>query len=641
MLKIKISGNMLRWIKNFLSCRTSRVKIGQHYSTNFTSQNGTPQGSSLSPILFLIMVNDFPTLSEYTSNALFADDCTVWRSGKNLSQIQYHLQNDLNIISDWCKKWGFQINIEKTVGIIFTNKLNLIKEKFSLKIDDNLIKFQNSCKLLGVIFDNHLSWKQHIDLLINKSSRALNILRCISGTSWGSNKDTLLILYKSLILSNLDYCSFTYSNSAPSNLKKLDTIQYKSLLLATGGLKGTALKALLGECAELPLYLRRQQSTLKYLLKLSSSTNNAANKVLNDSKYFQLDIKRNSSFLAIINNFLHSLNMKITSNSATPISPLWSSNNDYVDLTYLKVHNDNRNRCSEQAINNISRSLENSASNFNHLIFVDGSVQSSSKVGAAIYSPTIPVTLLFKLPNRLSVYYAEAYAILQAILYVSSNKIAKTCIISDNLNILKDIKFTKYNLSPHPSILHNIVTSLFNNSELSICLKWLPAHSKIIPIELSDHHAKLAANSNLIPEAIDFTYHEALLAVDDWIWEEWKKDWDKRSSCKYQSTYQLNRKYIETFPSRRSDIIKNRLRLLQSRLNAGLQKIGLHADGNCGTCGVLQDNLHFVLECSDTAGLRNLINSQLKAGDHKWNYAELTTNPKAIEMITTYIIQEN
>src|SRR6267154_3879366 len=141
MLKIKISGNMLRWIKNFLSCRTSRVKIGQHYSTNFTSENGTPQGSSLSPILFLIMVNIFPTLSQYTSNALFADDCTIWRSGKNLRQIQFHLQQDLNIMSEWCKKWDFQINTDKTMGFIFSNKTNLIKEKIVLKIDDKQVNF--------------------------------------------------------------------------------------------------------------------------------------------------------------------------------------------------------------------------------------------------------------------------------------------------------------------------------------------------------------------------------------------------------------------------------------------------------------------------------------------------------------------
>jgi len=415
MLNLKISGNMLRWIKNFLSLRTSRVKIGNQFSIDFTSENGTPQGSSLSPILFLIMVNDFPTLSQYTSNALFADDCTIWRSGTNLRQIQFHLQQDLNLISEWCKKWGFQINTDKTMGIIFSNKTTLIKKKIVLKIDDKQVNFKNSCKLLGVTFDNHLTWKNHIDQLVNKSSRALNILRCISGSSWGSNKDTLLILYKSLILSNLDYCCFAYSNSALTNLKKLDTIQYKSLILATGGIKGTALRALQGECAEIPLNLRRQQIITKYLLKLSFCTNNAANQVLNDTKFFQLEIKRNSPYHIIVKKILNSININISPTILAPKICSWNINNDQVDLSYLKTHKEIKNRQCQDATLNLEKILDTCASNFKHLIFVDGSVQGPSKVGAAVYSPSIPITLHFKLPNRLSIHFTEAYAILQAL----------------------------------------------------------------------------------------------------------------------------------------------------------------------------------------------------------------------------------
>jgi len=58
MMALQISGKMLKWIKNFLSNRINRVKVGENYSNDFHPDNGTPQGSSLSPILFIIMVND-------------------------------------------------------------------------------------------------------------------------------------------------------------------------------------------------------------------------------------------------------------------------------------------------------------------------------------------------------------------------------------------------------------------------------------------------------------------------------------------------------------------------------------------------------------------------------------------------------
>ena len=122
LIQLKIQGRISNWIKNFLTNRKNIVKIGESWSHPYITENGTPQGSSISPILFIIMINDFPLLSEHTRDAFFADDCSIWRSGKNLEQIFYHLQLDLDRIAEWCKKWGFNINTDKTQGIIFTKK---------------------------------------------------------------------------------------------------------------------------------------------------------------------------------------------------------------------------------------------------------------------------------------------------------------------------------------------------------------------------------------------------------------------------------------------------------------------------------------------------------------------------------------
>jgi len=193
MMKLKISGHMLTWVKSFLTNRSSQVKIGDKLSYSYSTENGTPQGSAISPLLFLIMINDFPKLSKYTSDAFFADDCTIWRSGKNLPQILFHLQEDLDIIDRWCRQWGFIINTDKTTGIVFTNK-KVINESFQLKIQGKKIHFINSCKLLGVNFDSHMTWSSHIDYLVDKSKKTLNLMRYLSGTHWGARKSRLLLL---------------------------------------------------------------------------------------------------------------------------------------------------------------------------------------------------------------------------------------------------------------------------------------------------------------------------------------------------------------------------------------------------------------------------------------------------------------
>src|SRR6267154_1783987 len=220
MLNYNIKGTMLNYIKNLLTNRRNTVKIGKCFSFEYTCDNGTPQGSSLSPLLFLIMVNDFPKLSKFTSDAFFADDCTIWRSGKNINQIILHLQQDLSTIGMWCKKWVLKINVDKTSGIIFTRK-NINVNSIKLKIDNNLIIFKNSCKLLGVFFDSRLTWKPHIDHIVDKSVKGLNLMRCISGSVWGADKKVFLIIYKAIILSHLDYCCFAYSNASLSQINRL------------------------------------------------------------------------------------------------------------------------------------------------------------------------------------------------------------------------------------------------------------------------------------------------------------------------------------------------------------------------------------------------------------------------------------
>ena len=187
----------------------------------FTSENGTPQGSCLSPLLFLIMVNDFPPLSKHTSDAFFADDCTIWRSGKNINQIIFHLQQDLNLITNWCRKWGFLINIDKTTGIVFSNqKINdkLIK----LKIEDSFITFNNTCKMLGVILDKHMTYKPHIDYLLQKSSCGLNIMRCISGTQWEHARNPFNFIFFPYFI---EFCTVVFSTTMLLNIILKDWIQ--------------------------------------------------------------------------------------------------------------------------------------------------------------------------------------------------------------------------------------------------------------------------------------------------------------------------------------------------------------------------------------------------------------------------------
>ena len=180
-----------------------------------------------------------------------------------------------------------------------------------LRICNKTVNFQNTCTLLGVTFDSHLTWSYHIQNICNRAKSALNLMRCICGQRWGTNKRTLLLVYRALIRSLLDYGCIAFYSASDSNLKLLDALQYKALLLITGALRGTPLSSLLAECGEKNLKARRNEMILQYLIKLDASYDNPAKDILLDINYPHLTNKLKSKYLPIIKEFYQINNLSI------------------------------------------------------------------------------------------------------------------------------------------------------------------------------------------------------------------------------------------------------------------------------------------------------------------------------------------
>ena len=105
-------------IESFLKGRTFKIRISDHLSTSRNIEAGVPQGSYLSPLLYSVYINDFPTKGPVTL-ALFADDTLLYTSNRNFKYAVYKLQRQLDVTNDWLAKWRIQLNISKTVAVIF------------------------------------------------------------------------------------------------------------------------------------------------------------------------------------------------------------------------------------------------------------------------------------------------------------------------------------------------------------------------------------------------------------------------------------------------------------------------------------------------------------------------------------------
>src|SRR6218665_359456 len=148
--------------------------------------------------------------------SLFADDSSIYAGHRNHSKLQNKIPLSLNSIDAWCNKNGFKISISKTVGVLFTKKNRV--HNTSIKVGDERIKIEKSAKFLGMIFNHRLSWKPHIEYVIAKCKNRMNLMGAVSGYNWGASKKALLLIYKSLITSVIDYGDVVYSSAIKSYL---------------------------------------------------------------------------------------------------------------------------------------------------------------------------------------------------------------------------------------------------------------------------------------------------------------------------------------------------------------------------------------------------------------------------------------
>ena len=101
---MELPGDILRIISSFLTDRTIQVRIGNTLSEVVKLLAGTPQGSILSPRLFILFVNDIP-VTQACQVTQYVDDIAIYTSHRNPRYLEAHLQKQVDELEDWCEDW--------------------------------------------------------------------------------------------------------------------------------------------------------------------------------------------------------------------------------------------------------------------------------------------------------------------------------------------------------------------------------------------------------------------------------------------------------------------------------------------------------------------------------------------------------
>ena len=155
-----IRGKANSWFKSYISNRRLRVRCGTDkdpelsYSSLYNVEYGTPQGSCLGPLLFLIFTNDLYRNLENYHAILFADDTTVYKGHRNKNYLRWSIETDLNKLTDWFNANKLTLNISKTVFMSFVPR----NEKLdSIKLGGETIPHSKNTKFLGLWIDEKLN----------------------------------------------------------------------------------------------------------------------------------------------------------------------------------------------------------------------------------------------------------------------------------------------------------------------------------------------------------------------------------------------------------------------------------------------------------------------------------------------------
>ena len=199
--KLGLRGHMAHYLYNFLSgTRRTRVRCRSIFSDFHELQNGLPQGSCLSPLLFNVFIDDiFNDLPEQVRYSLFADDAAIWCTAADCDISVVVLQRSLSKLQHWSQNNGLQFSAEKSAAMVFSRHTRT-RPSLPLRIYGNNIPYVDHFKFLGIVFDRNLSMGQHIKYLKGKCSSRLKLSRCLTSSECGADRSTLLRLYKVTVL---------------------------------------------------------------------------------------------------------------------------------------------------------------------------------------------------------------------------------------------------------------------------------------------------------------------------------------------------------------------------------------------------------------------------------------------------------
>lgn len=628
---IKTPTYLLKWLCNYFVDRKIKVRLDTVQTSEKILKTGVPQGAVLSPILFNLMLSDLPSLDK-VKVVSYADDVTLVSSARSLTEARTNMQEYLNVLQAWMKRWRLKINPQKSSFQIFTNKRTI--PIVTLKVHSHNLRLVNEQRVLGVILDSpKLTLKPHFEKLVTECKRRLNVLRVLSSSSWGCSRQMLRRVYVAYIRSKMEYGSVLYINVKSTLLHKLDLIQNEAIRCILGARRTSPILSLQVESVLPPLSIRFQHNFMKWFIRVSSTPQLGGLLELFNNRMGSL---YSTKMMNLSERFSFTRNRTLTTSLISEVNP-WVDIYERISLELPTM------TPLRETSNGIFQEFyqENYPQHF--AIYTDGSKWDTGSAAAAIYVPSENKVITYKLNPAHSVLGTELFAILRALEYVKYQNVRSECVIfSDSQSALQVISsLDKLKYRSVTGLIHALLLELDK-----VKIQWIKAHCGISGNEIVDKAANLG-HTNDFSTLSYLSNEEILTKLNSCVLEYWRADWrrevDSTGKGKFladMQTHIQNNSFLSV-TSRKIETSIARLRIGHAGTNAHLFRFNMTDSPICDMCPNRETIQHFLLECPAYNNERDLlrkvyndlgvelsVRNVLCLGDHQ--VPELKTQLKAL-----------
>ena len=251
---------------SFSSSKQLATKFNQQFNTSklgrHTSSRATRVVTRETKRKPLEMVRTF------TTDIVMKVDLTVWASGLNIPDLEVSINNYLEEITAYLKDNSLPISVPKSSITLLTSDTHQTKIHPRIFIENSHLPLVKCPRILGVYLDPSLSFNKHSQYVAERVSGRNNILKALAGTSWGQQKETLLMTYKAVGRSIINYAAPVWSpNLHDTNYRKIQYTQNEALRIATGCHKMSSIDHLHTEAELLQVKEHSELLSAQYLAR--------------------------------------------------------------------------------------------------------------------------------------------------------------------------------------------------------------------------------------------------------------------------------------------------------------------------------------------------------------------------------------